>query len=353
MSEENPRRPKGIKVVRYKDQEYHYDRLLGGRPIIAAPYSRQYYSEIETTRAERGIDAKKKGTFGHLTAAYRRSSTFASLAERTRADYQLVFDFLRPLDGMPVARIDAVFIVTLREEAFDAGKGRGRRFCNYVVQVISAVFAWGASFGLTPRQNPAHGIPDIPAPHGAPEANRAWDVDEVEVVFAEARRRNPCLLPAMALSYYAALREGHVLLLPHGAYRHARIRAVAQKNGHRLWIPAHPKLQEILDPLPRIGETIIVNKYRLPYTEDGFRGSFFKLIRSLERSGLVDDGLTFHGLRTSCGTNLAEAGCTTREIMSVLGVTQEMAEHYTREAEQRRLAENAIAKLVAADRNTT
>jgi integrase len=351
MSMENGRRPRGIKVVRYKQTEYHYDRLLGGRPVIAAPYSREYYAEIETTRAERGIDVKEKGTFGHLTAAYRRSSTFASLAGRTREDYQRVIDFLRPLDRMPVARIDAAFIVSLREEAFNGGEGRGRRFCNYIVQVLSAAFTWGIPFGLTPRQNPAHNIPDIPRPHGAPEANRAWDVDEAEIVFAEARRRNPCLLPPMALSYHAALREGHVLRLPHRDYRHGEIRTVAHKNGRRLWIPAHPELQEILDPLPQIGDTIVVNKYRQPYTEDGFRGSFFKLIRSLERRQLVDEGLTFHGLRTSCGTNLAEAGCTAHEIMSILGVTLEMAGHYTREAEQRRLAKNAIAKLVAAKKN--
>jgi integrase len=351
MTMKHARRPKGIKIVRYKTVEYHYDRLLGYRPIIAAPYSRDYYAEITTTRAERGLDVKEKGTLGHLIGAYRRSSTFANHAARTRDDYQRVFDFLQPLDRMPVARIDACFIVTLREEIFDAGKGRGRRFCNYVVQVISAVFTWGIPFGLAPRQNPAHGIPDIPAPHGAPEANRAWDDGEVEVVFAEARRRNPRLLPAMALSLYAALREGDVLGLPHGDYRHGTIRTFAHKNRHRLWIPAHPKLKAILDPLPEIGETIVVNKYRLPYTEDGFRGSFFKLIRSLERRRLVDDGLTFHGLRTSCGTNLAEAGCTTSEIMSILGVTQEMAEHYTREVDQRRMAENAIAKLVAAGRN--
>jgi integrase len=53
-----------------------------------------------------------------------------------------------------------------------------------------------------------------------------------------------------------------------------------------------------------------------------------------------------HGLRKAAGRRLAEAGCTAHEIMAVLGhKTLAEAERYTREADQARLAEGAVAKL--------
>ena len=53
-----------------------------------------------------------------------------------------------------------------------------------------------------------------------------------------------------------------------------------------------------------------------------------------------------HGLRKAAGRRLAEAGCTAHEIMAVLGhKTLTEAERYTREADQGRLAMEAVAKL--------
>jgi integrase len=55
-----------------------------------------------------------------------------------------------------------------------------------------------------------------------------------------------------------------------------------------------------------------------------------------------------HGLRKAAGRRLAEAGCSAREIMSVLGHrTLDEAERYTRDADQKRLNEAAITKLEA------
>jgi integrase len=53
-----------------------------------------------------------------------------------------------------------------------------------------------------------------------------------------------------------------------------------------------------------------------------------------------------HGLRKAAGRRLAEAGCSSRELMAVLGhKTLAEAERYTREADQVRLATAAVARL--------
>jgi len=74
------------------------------------------------------------------------------------------------------------------------------------------------------------------------------------------------------------------------------------------------------------------------------------------RSAITAAGLPLgcqpHGLRKAAGRRLAEAGCTANEIMAVLGhKTLTEAERYTREADQTRLAAEAMTKLEARKAN--
>jgi len=56
--------------------------------------------------------------------------------------------------------------------------------------------------------------------------------------------------------------------------------------------------------------------------------------------------VTFHGLRKSAAARLAEAGCSIEEIAAITGhKTLAMIQHYTKEAEQKKLAANAMAKM--------
>jgi hypothetical protein len=63
--------------------------------------------------------------------------------------------------------------------------------------------------------------------------------------------------------------------------------------------------------------------------------------------GRITSNLTEpHGLRKAAGRLLAKAGATAKRIMSVLGhTTLAEAEHYTEEADQAGLAEDAVIKL--------
>src|SRR5205823_1397037 len=88
--------------------------------------------------------------------------------------------------------------------------------------------------------------------------------------------------------------------------------------------------------------TIINTEYGKPFTVDGFSQW---LRDAITAAGLPLDCQP-HGLRKAAGRRLAEAGCTTHEIMAVLGhTTLTEAERYTREADQGRLAMEAVAKL--------
>ena len=66
----------------------------------------------------------------------------------------------------------------------------------------------------------------------------------------------------------------------------------------------------------------------------GFNSTFIKAIAKLERDGRVDPGLTFHGLRHTCGTLLIEAGFDIDSVRRWLGhKTLAMAIHYSETAD--------------------
>jgi integrase len=113
-------------------------------------------------------------------------------------------------------------------------------------------------------------------------------------------------------------------------------------------VPVHRELRAILDEAKgrRSSPVIVTNSDGEPYTQAGFQGSFFKLIRRLTKEGKIIAGLSFHGLRHTVGTKLAESGCDAQTIAAVLGhKTTAMAEHYSRHANRGRLARAAVAKL--------
>ncbi len=65
--------------------------------------------------------------------------------------------------------------------------------------------------------------------------------------------------------------------------------------------------------------TLCATSRGTPWTADGFRASFFKLIRALEEAGNVHPGLTFHGLRHTAASVFAENGVSAEDISGVLG----------------------------------
>ena len=74
----------------------------------------------------------------------------------------------------------------------------------------------------------------------------------------------------------------------------------------------------------------------------GRYGQFFA--QAIKAARLPDD-CVLHGLRKTAARRLAEAGCTTEEIKAITGQSDRMVAHYTKDANQRKLATAAIVKL--------
>lgn len=115
-----------------------------------------------------------------------------------------------------------------------------------------------------------------------------------------------------------------------------------KKGGKTLILPLTPMLREVLEPVERKGEFVLMTAFGTPFSVKSLSG------RMIEWTTCADlpRGCTIHGLRKSLGKLLAETGSTTRQLMETLGHDNiEHAELYSREAEQQRLARDAMTRL--------
>ncbi|MBX5082125.1 tyrosine-type recombinase/integrase [Rhizobium lentis] len=125
-------------------------------------------------------------------------------------------------------------------------------------------------------------------------------------------------------------------------FERRRVTISTKKGDKDLVLPITPMLLEILAPLDRSKEFVLLNAYGNPFSEKSLTGM---MAHWTKLAGMVK-GCTLHGLRKTLGKLLAESGSTTRQLMEMLGHDDiEHAELYSREAEQQKLARDAMAKL--------
>jgi integrase len=250
---------------------------------------------------------------------------------------------------MPLIQISPEFLYDLRDKTMREHK---RGFTNMFLQVMQLMFNWGIKRGKCQGVdvNPVYKRVDrIKRPRNAPVKNRPWSAGELEIVLNAASRP---IRVAIALGAYAGLRESDAIKTTWNCYDGRAIETRQSKTGNPVWIPAHYRLREILDTTPRLSPIIIIGERGKPYSADTFRGLFFALILRLVKAEVIAPGLSFHGLRHTLGTRLAEADCNSETIRSVLGQqTSSMADHYSRNADRRGNASAAISRLEDQDRN--
>lgn len=331
--------PKNVKPVRAKLADgtvkvYHYHRATGRR-LANDPWSAEGLLEIAALdKAAAALEAKTElhapRSFGQLWIEY-RNSEFPRLRLRTRKDYDLVRDWLGDaIFKVPVRSITTPQVYHLRDKA---GDERGRRFGSYVVSVMRVALEWGRKRGWI-DVNPASDVESIQKPSDARVVNRRWDIDEIEAFLGEGCPHQ--LRLPVCLGLFASMREGDALRVTLAAYDGERVRWRASKNQEPLQAPVSGMLKQLLDE--RISKTVpalqlCLNSRKQPWSESGFRASFFKRVRSLHEDGKVRHGLTFHGLRHTIGAIARESGNSEFDVSTAIGDrSTAMAAVYGRDA---------------------
>lgn len=126
-------------------------------------------------------------------------------------------------------------------------------------------------------------------------------------------------------------------------YDGAPIRLRQQKTGTSLSIPVHPELKAILDNTERLGVMTLTTRTGRTFHPHVFSRDF---LVARQKAGLPD-GLSFHGLRHTAASRLAELGAGVPEIQAITGhKSLKLVEHYIRQASQEVHAHRAIARLL-------
>lgn len=284
----------------------YYYAWKGGPRLPGKPGSPEFvaaYNQAITTRVE-----TPAGTLQSVLNAYQESPRFTDLAAHTRRDYLKMIrkieaeygDF--PLSAMGDRRTRGEFLAWRDRLAITS-----RRQADYALSVLALILAWGFNRGLivtNPVERPGK-------TYRATRVESVWSRDDEER-FLKAAPDHISL--AFMLALWTGQRQGDLLRLPWSAYDGETIRLRQSKTGVRVTVPVGAPLKTLLDATKKTTVTILATTRATAWTESGFRASW----RTACKAAGVE-GLTFHDLRGTAVTRLAQAGCTTPEIATLTG----------------------------------
>ena len=281
-------------------------------------------------RREIGADRTMPGTVNAAIVGYYQCLAFRGLAPSTQARRRAILERFRNEHGdKRIATLPQEFI----RRVLDRMKpGKARNWLKALRGMLD--FAVGQSFRA---DNPARGFV---LPKVKTKNRRAWTDSEIE----QYERTHPIGTKArlaFALGLYTIQRIGDVVHMGRQHIRNGEMTVRQGKTGVQLTLPMRPELQAVLEATPSGSLTFLVTKAGRPYTANDLSDRFHGWCRE---AGLPN-GCTFHGLRATGCTRLADAGCSAHEIAAWSGhTTLKEVERYTRAADQKRLAQSAIER---------
>ncbi|MCP4304252.1 MAG: tyrosine-type recombinase/integrase [bacterium] len=325
-------------VERWRDRHgkvrTYFRRGKGGRLTlpneIGSPEFDRAYADALAGRVK--PTSTNHDTIAGLIASYLRSAEYVELRDTTKRGYMARIEALRTkhghrsVSGLTRARIESGILSDY------IGKP-GARLAT--LKMLRVLIRHAIKIDWLDR-DPSLGIK-------RPKTGEIRSWTETEIARFEARWLiGTKQRLAFALFLYTGQRRSDVHRMTWADIAGDRVRVVQQKTGADLLIPIHAELAKALAVTKREHVTILNTDYGQPFTVDGF-GNWM-------RDAITTAGLPLsaqpHGLRKAAGRRLADAGCSSHEIMAVLGhKTLAEAERYTRDADQVRLSGSGIAKL--------
>jgi integrase len=335
-------------VKQYRDQTGVLRRYFRrGRakqiPLPGEPGSREFMEAYQAALAERsepavqpiGAHRTEPGTMAALIADYYGSAEYKNLAPITRSTYRNEIEKLRLRHGgKRITKLTREHVKKLLAEKADA-PGAANKLLRTLKMLMRFAMAMDPPMR---RDDPTSGIKKLRIPG---DGFRAWEEADIATFEAVHPIGSRARL-ALALLLFTAQRRSDVIRMGRQHIRDGLITVKQQKTGAALWIPLHRELQTILDASRADNLTFLVTIAGKPFSAAGFGNWFGDCCRE---AGL-SVGFNAHGLRKAAARRLAEAGCTSKQIMAITGHRSlSEVERYVLAAEQVVLARQAMDRL--------
>lgn len=339
----------GLKIARARGKYYVYVRATGETLIKGFDGSKSELIKklgspdmIGTYNARRGVRTYPNKTLGWLAAWYQSDdcAEYKALAASTRENYDAALLYLEAEFDAPLDTITPAAVYEVRDRC---AIKKWPAFADNVTTTLSSMFNAAVKRGKMPS-NPAKGIER--ARKADPNANREWLPVEWATVMACAPAH---LKTVYMIARHIGYRSQSIVAVTWKNYQpdprfRMCFRMAHRKNGERHWLPASPLLQDYLASLKvRTKDGKIALRFNgQPWeSEAQLQKQSSNFLAKLTKKGLVEPGLTLHGLRVSFAAEIKRVtGASDAQIARALGDRDDrMGGHYTRHVEQ----ENQVA----------
>lgn len=316
----------------------------GPRVRIGAEYGMPEF-DAEYRAALAGVPTRKAvpscSSLHWLLARYRETTDWTTLSAATRRQRDNIFaQIIETAGDEPYARITTDTILAGKERRA-ATPAQARNFLD----AMRGLFRWAFKARFV-KVDPTVGAHNPPRKRS--EGFIAWTEDHIAAYEAHwpIGTRQRVWLDVLL---YTGLRRGDAVRLGRQHVRDGVATIKTEKGGFTLEVtlPILPVLAETLAEGPCGDLAYICGVRGEPLTKESF-GNLFRV--ACKEAGVPGSA---HGVRKIAATRAANAGATVAELEAIFGwVGGTMASHYTRSADRRRLAAQAIDKLANAGRTS-
>jgi len=270
----------GVHEVRKKlasgETARYFYAWRGGPPIKAEPDTNAFLAEYVRLTADRP-DRRDTETVAELVIGFQRSQEFASLRERTRADYDdNLAHVLAHFADMPIRLVE--------EKGFRAEVKRWHssmadtpRRADMRLAALVKVLNWAVDEERI-SVNKAAGISHL---HHGSRRDFLWTPEQINTFLDGSPAP---LARAVMLALWTGQRQGDLLSLKWSAYDGRIISLVQAKGGTRVRVVVSDELKAMLDAMPRTAITILTTGGGIPWGS-GFGGYFRKWQKALGVTG--------------------------------------------------------------------
>jgi integrase len=321
-----------------------YFRKKGCKRVpLPHPWQPEFHGALATALADAApiVPGEKRsvhGTVDHLVGAWFASPDFTTRPESVRHKHRIYGEAFRREHGdKRIAKLEIDHL----ERIYAAMADRPAAANQWRVAIKDLL-----KYAVRKKMiavNPAADLKKM-APK-RPDGHHTWTPSEVEGF----RRKHAIGTKArltLELMLALALRRSDATRLGPAHVRNGVLSYVQFKNRNRkpieVTVEMPPALARVIAATPGTGiKTWLLDATGKQFNDDSFADWF---AAKIEAAGLPRE-CTTHGLRKRALADLANAGCTTKEIMAISGhTTLKEVERYTTAADRKRLAGKAMNK---------
>lgn len=255
-------------------------------------------TEPEAIDAWRRLEARYRAAeAGTIAAAIDRytDQILPTLRPETQRQYRRLAVYLRELFGhLELSELRPTHIATLLDKT--AAKVAGNRLRSVFSTIYSYAIRWGMA-----DTNPVREV------RRNTERPRKRYVEDWEF-YAVRDMASPLIQCAMYFAYLTGMRQGDLLRVRISDIKDGELHIEDQKTGKRGRYEITPELAKVIDCARTLRDPIssmylFCTERGQPYTSDGFRAIWGKLMRRALDTGVIKEAYTWHDLRAKHATD--------------------------------------------------